>query len=40
MQNKYVEWQSQNRCEVLSTKLEHNFYNLGVDEVYSFHAGL
>lgn len=28
---KYVEWQSQNKCKVLSAKPEHNFNDLGVD---------
>ena len=28
---KYVEWQSQNKCKVLSAKPEHTFNDLGVD---------
>ena len=28
---KYVEWQSQNKCKVLSAKPEHNFNDLGVE---------
>lgn len=29
--SKYVEWQSQNKCKVVSAKPEHEFNDLGVE---------